>query len=70
MKEDLEGVQGRNLEAGMEAEAMEECGLFFMIPSACFFTQPETNSVGVVPPTVGWALPQQTRKCPTGLPTG
>ena len=42
-----EGTQGRNLEAGTDAESMA-C-------SACFLRHSMTACLGVAPPTVGWA---------------
>ena len=49
---------GRNLEAGADAEAIEECCL--LACSACFLIKPRTTSLGMAPPTVGWALLYQS----------
>jgi hypothetical protein len=53
--------QGRNLEAGADAEAMEKevlnTGLFSLACSACFHVEPRTTSPGMAPPTMGWAIP-------------
>jgi len=50
--------QDRNLEAGADAEAMEESCL--LACSACFLIEPRTISPGMAPCTMGWALPHQT----------
>jgi hypothetical protein len=46
--------QGRNLEAGTEAEAMEGPAywLVSMACSACFLIEPRTTGLGVAPPTI------------------
>jgi hypothetical protein len=51
---------GWNLEAGADAEAMEECyltGLLLMTCSVCFLIERRTISLWIAPPTVGWFLP-------------
>jgi hypothetical protein len=50
--------QGKNLEAGADAEAMEGC---FMACLACFLIEPRTIGPGMEPPTVGWALPHKLK---------
>jgi hypothetical protein len=48
--------QGRNLEAGADAEAMEAMLLTGVLPlacSACFLIEPRTTSPGMTPPTMG-----------------
>ena len=55
--------QSRNLEAGADAEATEECCLLACSPmacSTCFIIKLGTTSPGVAPPTMGWALPHQS----------
>lgn len=50
------GSQGRNPEAGPEAEAMESYCFTDLQPKACStcsLTEPRTTCLGVVPPTVG-----------------
>jgi hypothetical protein len=52
--------QGRNLEAGADAEAMEGMlltGLLSMTCSACFVIELKTTSPGIAPPKMGWASP-------------
>jgi hypothetical protein len=53
--------KGRNSEAGVDAEAMEEyCLLTGLLPlacSACFYIEARATSPGMAPPTVGLALP-------------
>ena len=68
----IEGNQerssGRNLEAGMEAETMEECSLL-----ACLLrlAQPRTTCPRLVSLTLGWSLIYQSlRKCQTDLSKG
>lgn len=54
---------GRNLQAGADAEAMEECCLLAScswLPLPAFLQHP-----GLVPVTVSWTLPCQSRKCTT-----
>jgi hypothetical protein len=54
-KSGLELTQGRNLEAGADAEAMNWCYLV-LLPlacSACSLIEPRTTSPGTAPPTVG-----------------
>ena len=50
-KSGLELTQGRSLEAGADAEAMERCPL--LACSACFLIEPRTTSPGMAPPTMG-----------------
>jgi hypothetical protein len=51
-----EPKQGRDLEPGADAEAMEE---YYLL--ACFASyKHRTTSPGMAPPTMGWALPQQS----------
>ena len=45
--------QGRNLEAGADAETLVRCSLL-----ACFLIETKTISPGMAPPTMHWALPQ------------
>ena len=55
--------QGRNLEAGADAEAMEECCLLVCsswLVQPAFFIEATTTSPGMAPPTMGWALPHQS----------
>ena len=56
--------QGRNLEAGADAEAIEECCLLACFPwlaQPVFFpTELGSMNPGMVPPTIGWALPHQS----------
>jgi hypothetical protein len=61
--------QGRQLEAGADAEAVGECCLLACSPMACSFCsliEPRTTSPEMATPTVGWALPHQslTKKVP------
>ena len=59
--------QDQNLEAGAATEATE--GRCLLACSVFFLIEPRTNSPGLVPPTMGWALrPWSLRKGPTGLP--
>ena len=44
----IKGYQGRNLEAGADAVAMEEH--YLLACSACFLIEPRTNSPGMIPP--------------------
>jgi len=59
-KEVRSGTQAGQ-EAGADAEAMEGCYYWFASPemlfSACFLIEPKTTSPGMIPPTMGWALP-------------
>lgn len=46
---------------------------YWLLPracSVCFLIATRTASHGMAPRTVSWALPRQSRKCRTGLPTG
>jgi hypothetical protein len=52
-KSGLELTQGRGLEAGADAEAMEWC----WVCSSCFLIEPRTTCPGMAPPTMVWALP-------------
>ena len=45
---------GRNLEAGADAEVMEGCCL--PAPSACLLMEPQTIITKVAPPTMDWVL--------------
>ena len=47
--------EGRDLEAGADAEATE--GHCSLACSACFLIAPRTSSPGMTPPTMGCALP-------------
>ena len=50
----------RNLEAGADTEAMEECCLLACSPwlaQPVFFIAPRTTSTEVTSSTMGWALP-------------
>ena len=53
--------QNWNLEAGADAEAIEGRCLLAYFPwlaySSCLLIEPTTTSLGMVPPTMGWALP-------------
>ena len=51
-------MQGRNLEPGADAEAMERHCL--LACSECFHIEPRTISPGVAPSSMDWALPQQS----------
>jgi hypothetical protein len=60
IKESQDGqelTQGRNLEAGADAEAMEGrmllTGLLPLACSACFLIEPRTPSPAMAPPTMG-----------------
>ena len=58
----IEGKQGRNLEAGADAEGMGGLlltGLLSMACLACFLIDSWTISPGMVSPTMDWALPYQ-----------
>jgi hypothetical protein len=48
--------QDRNLEAGIDAEAIEGCLLAY----ACFLIEPKTISLGTASPIVGWDTPHQS----------
>ncbi|KRY94820.1 hypothetical protein T4B_1409, partial [Trichinella pseudospiralis] len=54
-KSEQELEQGRNLEAGADAEFMKErvlvIGLLLLACSACFLIEPRTTSPGMAPPT-------------------
>ena len=51
-------MQGRNQEAGADAEAMEGDAYWLsMAFSVCFLIELRTTSPGVALPTMGWALP-------------
>ena len=53
LKEVRTRTQGRNLEVGADAEAMEERCLLPLVCSVCFFIKPRTyGSSGMVPPTM------------------
>ena len=41
-------------------------GLLSLACSACFLMEPKTTSPGMAPPTRGWAIDHQLRKCLTG----
>jgi hypothetical protein len=59
----IEGKQGRNLEAGADAEGMGGLlltGLLSMACLVCFLLEPRTTSPGVAPPTVSWTIPHQS----------
>jgi hypothetical protein len=47
--------QGRNLEAGADAETMEEGCL--LACSVCFLIGPRTTIPGMASPIMGWILP-------------
>ncbi|EDL77409.1 rCG25260 [Rattus norvegicus] len=51
--------QGRNLEAGADAETMEGCCLLACSCGLliCFLIEPRTTIPGMAPPTIDWALP-------------
>lgn len=49
------GTQGKNMEAGTEAQSSEE--LCLLVCSACFHTLLRITDLGVTSPTVGCALP-------------
>jgi hypothetical protein len=53
-------VQGRNLEAGADAETMDQCSLL----AACFHIEPRPE---MAPPTVGWPFSINPKKKPYGL---
>jgi hypothetical protein len=63
-KSGQEHTQGRNLEAGADAEAMEGCcllaGLFSMTYSACFLIEPRTTNLRVALSSMDWALWHQS----------
>jgi hypothetical protein len=69
------GTQGKNPEAGIEAEAMGVLltGLLHMAFSVYSLREPKTTSPGVAPPAMGWAPPPPInhyfKKCPAGLST-
>jgi hypothetical protein len=52
--------QGRNLEAGADAETMLLTGLLSQLCSPYFLTEPWTTSQRIVPPTKGCALPYKS----------
>ena len=59
-KSGLEPKQGRNLEAGVDAETMEVLLLPGLLPlacSACFLIELRTTSPGMILLTMVWALP-------------
>jgi len=59
-KSGQELTEGRNLEAGADAEAMEGVlltGLLSLACSGCFVIELRTTSQGMAPPTMGWAIP-------------
>ena len=58
LKEVRTGTQGRNKEAGADAEAMERGCL--LACTACFSIEPRITSPGVAPSTMAWALPHQS----------
>ena len=65
--------QGRNLEAGADAETMEGAA-YWLVPMACsayILIEPRTASPGMAQCTMGWALPHQSliKRMPAGLPT-
>jgi hypothetical protein len=70
LKELREGTQGRNLEAGTEAEARTLFTCSMACP-ACFCMESRTTCPRVVPPTMGWIphINHQLRKCTMGLRT-
>ena len=53
------GEELKLLQAGADAEAMEECCLllFPMACSVCFLIESRITSPGMAPPKMGWALP-------------
>ena len=59
--QDRNSKQGRNLEAGADAEAMEECCLLacLLACSLCCPAEHRITSPEIVPPTMGWAFLQQ-----------
>ena len=67
----VKGSQNRNLEAGTDAEAVEECcfsGCLTVAYSVWFVCCP-----GVAPPTMGWTLPHLSLvkdNDPIDMPTG
>ena len=54
--------QSKNLEAGADAEAMEECCLLVLLPRICsvFLIECKTTSLGMASPTKGWFLLHQS----------
>ena len=59
-KSEQELTQGRNMEAGADAEAMEGAAYWLASPgllSLLFLIELRTTSPGMTPPTMGWALP-------------
>ena len=66
-KSGQEVKQGRNLEVGADAEAMEGCCLLACLHGLfSLLIESTTTSPGMAPPTMGWALSHQSlRKCPT-----
>ena len=48
------GTQSGKTKAEAVTEVMDEC--FLVACSVYFLTEPRISSLGVVPPTVGWAL--------------
>lgn len=64
-------TQGRNLEAGTKALAMEKCcltGLFLLDCLVCFLIYARIICPEIVPPIVGLDTHIKKRHCPTGLP--
>ena len=63
LKSGQELKQGRNLEAGADAEAMGGGGLLscllFIASSACFSVEPRTTYPGVATPTMAQFFPHQ-----------
>ena len=58
-KSGQELTQGRNLEPGTDAEALDGVLRTTLLPlacSACFLIEPRTTSLGMALPTMGWAL--------------
>jgi hypothetical protein len=59
-KSEQELTQGRNMEAGADAEAMEGAAYWLASPallSLLFLIELRTTSPGMTPTTMGWALP-------------
>ena len=54
---------GRNLEAGADVEAVEDCGLLacslWLAPLHSYRTQDHLHSTGIAPSTTGWPRPRQ-----------
>jgi hypothetical protein len=62
MKPGQELKQGRNLQAGADAEDMEECCIlacFTWLFSACFLIEPKTTNPGTEPATTVSVSTQQ-----------